>query len=131
MLVIPRSIIDEVISHLKEEYPLEGCGVLIGKGREVSESVRLTNKDKSEVSYQSDPLEQYSLLKRLDDEHLELLCIYHSHPEGEPVPSSKDIALAYFNCHYMIVCLANQDAPQIRLFTIENGAYNEEKFETK
>lgn len=130
MLVIPRSIIDEVISHLKEEYPFEGCGVLIGKGRTVSESVRLANKDKSEVSYQADPLEQYSLLKRLDEEHLDLLCIYHSHPEGELYPSEKDIALAYFNCHYMIACLVNPDVPQIRLFTIENGAYREEKFET-
>jgi len=131
MLVIPRSIIDEVISHLKEEYPFEGCGVLIGKGRTVSESVRLTNKDKSEVSYQADPLEQYGLLKRLDEEHLELLCIYHSHPAGESVPSPKDISLAYFNCYYMIVCLAHSDTPQIRLFSIENGAYREEKFEFK
>ena len=123
MLYIPSHIYGELICHLKSEYPNEGCGVLLGKEGRVTEILKLTNIEKRPDSFQCDPYEQLAFLKRIDEEDIELLCIYHSHPEGECLPSEKDIRLARLNCYYMIVLLKNLSDPVTGLFSIDGGSF--------
>ncbi|RMF94949.1 MAG: M67 family peptidase [Candidatus Schekmanbacteria bacterium] len=127
MLSIPSSIYDKLIRQLKKEYPYEGCGALLGKDGRVTEIVEFTNIEKSPTSFQCDPYEQLTLLRRLEEEDIDLLCLYHSHPEGECKPSEKDIRLAQFNCYYLIVLLKNLSNPKAGLFSIKDGRYQEEK----
>jgi len=131
MLLIPSAIFEELLNHLKGEYPNEGCGVLLGKEGKVDEILKLTNIEKSPDSFQCDPYEQLAFLNRLDEEDIELLCIYHSHPEGDCYPSEKDIRLAGFNCYYLIVFLKNLTDPRAGLFSIENGKCREEELVIK
>lgn len=131
MLVIPSAIFEELTEHLKGEYPNEGCGVLLGKAGRVNEILKLTNVGKSPDSFQCDPYEQLAFLKRIDEEGIELLCIYHSHPQGDCYPTQKDVRLAGFNCYYLILLLKNLNAPQAGLFSIENGVCRKEEFVLK
>jgi proteasome lid subunit RPN8/RPN11 len=52
-----------------------------------------------------------------EDAGLELLAIYHSHPQGPEGPSETDIAMAtYPEATYIIISLANRARPRVRAF---------------
>ena len=55
---------------------------------------RATNKLKSPLKYQIDPIEQLRIHNAIEDAGLELGIIYHSHTRSDPVPSQTDINLA-------------------------------------
>ena len=55
---------------------------------------RATNKLKSPLKYQIDPIEQLRIHNAIEDAGLELGIIYHSHTRSDPVPSETDINLA-------------------------------------
>jgi len=66
-----------------------------------------------------EPREQFSVVKRLRSEKLEMLAVYHSHPSTPARPSEEDIRLALTPAiSYVIVSLADPSAPEIRSFKI-------------
>ena len=91
--------LDAVISHSQQEYPLECCGLLVGTkysefGKlkyKVQQVIKLENLLKSASEFESSPESMFKAIRELRLSHLEILAIYHSHPNSFPVPSSKDI----------------------------------------
>ena len=126
MLTIPRPLYDAMIQHLQDEYPLEACGLLAGKGGIASRQYPIENILRSPVAYEMEPTQQIQAIMELEDDGLELLAIYHSHPQGPSVPSETDVALAYWpEAAYLIVSLQNRAAPQVRAFGILEGRVEE------
>jgi proteasome lid subunit RPN8/RPN11 len=100
-LVIPRHLVSEIILHCKEVYPNEACGILAGKGRVVQKVYKMTNIENSSVSYMMEPGEQFTVMKEMREQGLEMSAIYHSHPQSDVHPSPKDINLAFIRIHCM------------------------------
>jgi proteasome lid subunit RPN8/RPN11 len=124
-LFIPKELIDEMISHCKEVYPLESCGILAGKDGVVKKVYRMTNIELSGISYQMEPGEQLSVMKEMRAQALEIVAIYHSHPHAEAYPSPKDIDLAFYpDSFYVIVSLIHED-PLIKAFEIRESRVRE------
>ena len=129
MLEIPRKIFDEILTHLKAEYPLEGCGVLAGKAGRVERLIKLTNTKKSPVSFLADPLEQLKMLRDVEEDGLELLAIYHSHPYTEPYPSEEDVEKAFYpDSLNLIVSLLDVNNPVVRIYRILDREIIKDKF---
>ena len=129
MLEIPKNIFDEILAHLKAEYPLEGCGVLAGRENKVKKLIRLTNTKKSPVSFLADPLEQIKMLRDIEDNGLELLAIYHSHPDSDPYPSTEDVEKAFYTDSLnLIVSLRDMNNPAARIYRIADREIAEDKF---
>ena len=129
MLEIPRKIFEELLEHLKAEYPLEGCGVLAGKPGRVERLIKLTNTKKSPVAFLADPLEQLRMLREIEDEGLEILAIYHSHPHTEPYPSEEDVEKAFYpDSLNLIVSLLDMNNPVVRIYRILDREIIEDKF---
>ena len=76
--------------------PLEACGLLAGINRRVEMSIGVRNADQSPVRFHMEPLEQWRAFQRIESAGLELLGIYHSHPNGPDRPSPTDIAEAMY-----------------------------------
>ncbi len=122
---IPHRIISEIISHAREGYPEEVCGILAGTDEGVSTVYRMTNVEHSPVSYFMDPREQFQVMKLMRKEGLKMLAIYHSHPDSQAYPSAKDVSLAFYDdVAYIIVSLAD-DKPEVRAFEIKEGRVRE------
>ncbi len=85
-------------------YPLEACGALLGSADEVSGVHPLPNRapDPTEA-FVIDPAELEPLLRREADGGLPVLGFYHSHPDNEPVPSTRDLEDAWPGYWYVIV----------------------------
>jgi proteasome lid subunit RPN8/RPN11 len=76
--------------------PEEACGLLAGKDGQVQSVIPIPNVLHSPVLYRMDPQKQLDAFLLIDNENMDLLGIYHSHPHGPNAPSPTDIAEAYY-----------------------------------
>jgi proteasome lid subunit RPN8/RPN11 len=130
MIEIPKAIHDNLIAHAGEGFPLEVCGILGGSGDTVSAIYRMTNTDASNEHFMMDPKEQFAVVKDLRAKGLDMLAIYHSHPETPARPSEEDIRLALTpGVAYIIISLAELQQPVVKSFRIATGKVASEEVE--
>ncbi len=123
-LVVPARLVSEIISHCRKGYPYEACGILAGKDGVVKKVYMMTNIENSGVSYIMEPKEQFTVMKEMREEGLDMVAIFHSHPHSDAYPSPRDIKLAFYSEPvYVIVSLINE--PDIRAFTINEDGVTE------
>jgi proteasome lid subunit RPN8/RPN11 len=128
MLQMARSIYERIIGRAREGFPFEVCGILGGKGNIVSAIYPMTNTDASRDHFMMDPREQFSVVKALRSQELEMLAVYHSHPETPARLSDEDIRLALTpDISYVIVSLAEPAAPEVRSFRIADKKVGSEE----
>lgn len=119
MLWIKAADVAAIIAHGQREHPREACGVLLGVGREVRRVMPIRN-------VADDPLRQY----RMDERELarviggvgglQVVAFYHSHPNGEPLPSPMDMArAAYPSTPFLIVGLRDRLHPTMAAWLID------------
>ncbi len=123
-LVISREHLDAVIAHARSDLPNEACGFLFGRNGSVEQVRPILNTDPSPVSFSFDSNEQLRVTNEMEKRGLELLGIYHSHPDSPPIPSLTDIRRAFFpgtrepnypSAVYVIVGLS-EDEPEVNAF---------------
>ncbi|MGD2079732.1 MAG: M67 family metallopeptidase [Nitrospirota bacterium] len=133
-ITIPREFVEEMTRHSLEVFPKEACGLLAGRGGEVTKLYRLRNADDSEITYALDPREQLSAVKEMEGEGLELLAIYHSHTGSPASPSATDVARAFFpgtreenfpGVAYVIAGVTGKSLRELRAFLIEGRGVEE------
>jgi proteasome lid subunit RPN8/RPN11 len=110
--------------HVSRCAPLEACGLLAGKNDRVEWALGIPNADRSPVRFHMDPRRQLRAFERIESAGLDLVGIYHSHPNGPDHPSATDISEAM----YPVVQLLwyRQDGKwQVRGFWIEADEYSE------
>lgn len=82
-----------VRAHAEQTYPRECCGALLGRGNEITQAVPLENvyagsqADRFEIR----PADLVRLERESRAEGLELLGIYHSHPDCDAYFSQTDL----------------------------------------
>ncbi len=124
-IIIPQQIFQEMLVHCKEGYPNEACGILSGNGSEVSKIYKMTNIEKSPVTYMLDSREQFKVMKDMREDNLSMLAIFHSHPTSPAYPSARDVSLAFYeDAIYIIISLMNKE-PVVKGFSIKEGEIRE------
>ena len=122
LVILPDAVRRDMIVHARAEAPRECCGLLVGQGWQVDESVRTTNLEPGTTRYLVDPAEHVALLKRLRGGPRDVIGAYHSHPRSPAWPSPSDIADAFSSYFiYVIVSLADPAAPVVRAFRIDGA----------
>ena len=97
-------------AHGAESYPHECCGFLIGRSdgdhKQVAELWRVENAREEEAKrrrYLIAPEEVLGAEKRAREEGVEILGVYHSHPDHPAKPSETDREFAWPFFSYIIV----------------------------
>lgn len=116
-LRIPPSLADDMVAHLNDARPNEGCGLLAGTSTEVTKVIRMTNAAASPMRYALDPKEQFTAYQLIEQDGLSLAGVFHSHTHTEAYPSPTDVRLASEDVPYVIVSLGEEPAV-IRAFRI-------------
>jgi proteasome lid subunit RPN8/RPN11 len=125
-LEIPAAAYALMLGHLYDGYPLEACGLLVGRGARVHRFVPSANLAESARIYTIDPRTHLRAERQADDEGLEVIGVVHSHTHSEPYPSPTDVAQAPDpSWHYVIVSL-KREAPECRSYRIVDGTISEE-----
>ncbi len=130
-LKIPGDIFEQMVQQAKAEAPIEACGILAGRDGQVEKLYQMTNTDQSHDHFMMEPQEQFKVVKDIRTAALEMLAIYHSHPETPARPSAVDIRLALTpGVIYVIVSLKDTD-PVTKGFLIEDNSVTEVPVEIK
>lgn len=125
MIEINKKIVDAIFEQGKEELPIEACGYLAGKDGVAVKRYPLTNIDNSSEHFTLDPKEQFDTYKAAKKEGLNLIAVYHTHPETPARPSEEDIKLAFDpNISYVIASISHND---IKSFKIKAGEVTKEE----
>jgi proteasome lid subunit RPN8/RPN11 len=76
----------------------------------------------SATAYEIAPKELFQHMREIRRVGLELMGIYHSHPQSENKPSTSDIDQAYYPDLLYFILSPRNDAPNpVRAFGIQNG----------
>lgn len=127
---LPRSYVDEIIGHAREDAPNECCGIIAGNDGLAKELYRAINAEASPYRYNVDPKDLLRIYRDLDDHDWDVLAIYHSHTHTEARPSPTDVRLAAWpEAYYLIVSLQDDAKPDLRAFRITDGEVTEEAIE--
>jgi [CysO sulfur-carrier protein]-S-L-cysteine hydrolase len=127
MLAFANRPFAEMIGHAYDGYPLEACGLLVGKGAHVQRFVACTNEAASARIYTIPGRELLHAERAAEADGLEIIGVFHSHTHSEPYPSPTDVAQAPDpGWHYVIVSL-KREAPETRSYRIIAGTVSEER----
>jgi len=93
-IVLTQKEKNKLITHAIERQPNESCAMLLGEKIDdawnVKEVFLTENTDKSQTNFTISPeelLKGYQLAEKM---HLELVGVFHSHPNSNAIPSSTD-----------------------------------------
>lgn len=90
-LKIARPHWQQIVSHLRNVHPQEGCGLLAGLSGRSRAVLPVTNQLRSPTRFFMEPIELLQALEKIDRQGWELQAIFHSHPGGPHLPSSRDL----------------------------------------
>lgn len=126
-------------NHLEESFPNEGCGFFYGREEEEglrkiihAEAVLNSKKGDQARRFEITPLDYVKAERRAEEMELQLLGIYHSHPNHPAIPSDFDLqkALPYFS--YLILSVQEGKAATLTSWRLEEEErhFTEEKVKT-
>ncbi|MEW5958844.1 MAG: M67 family metallopeptidase [Chloroflexota bacterium] len=96
----------QIYAHAKETYPYECCGFLVGSFADGG-LVRQVNRAANQNTERADRFiisgEEFAKVQfEADESGLEIIGIYHSHPDWPAIPSQTDIDSAWEGVYYLI-----------------------------
>jgi proteasome lid subunit RPN8/RPN11 len=130
-LTLNRTLLNEMLAHVAGLWPEEACGLVGGREGRAARLYPVENVRHSPVAFEMEPVQQIKALLAMEAEGLELIAIYHSHPNGPARPSATDVANAYYpDAVQLIISLADHQRPSVRAFTIVDGVVTEVGWES-
>ena len=101
--------------------------MLAGRNQTIVKIFKTKNIAESKDLYELDPLEQVRAFEEIDRLNLQLLGVYHSHPDHPCYPSGLDTSQAFYpNTFFFIISLLDFSKPHMKAFKIDNGKVIEE-----
>jgi proteasome lid subunit RPN8/RPN11 len=124
---IPVPVLDTIVRHSRAAAPLEACGLLAaGSDGVVTTAYCLDNVDASPTSYTVDPVGHVRALYDAEGRGWRLAAVFHSHPDGPPVPSAADVAGALEPEWVHVIVGLGGGEPRVRGYRIIDGNVAEE-----
>ena len=121
---VSRQVFQAMIDHASEQFPLESCGLLVGRPGRIERLIRTENVRASRSEFAMNPAELVQVIRDHRKNELELVGIYHSHPASPAWPSNQDIEeFHYRGTSYWIVSLSEKSKPVVRCFRWENESF--------
>ena len=131
--------------HAREKYPSECVGAIIGDGKDPATNrlIRLSNvQDKmhsgdpekynrdSRTAFFVDPKEVFDLFRKVDEEGLKMIALYHSHPDHDCFFSQEDHNAAVMwdepvfpGVSYIVISVYGGKVKGAKVFTWDGKTY--------
>lgn len=128
-----------ICTHAERTYPEECCGLLLGQmteGKTVVEVWQTENAWSAETAdeypdsemersrrrrYAIAPLAMLKAQREARDRHLNIIGIYHSHPDHPAIPSECDRLAAWQQYSYVIVSVPQGKAGELRSWVLDDA----------
>jgi len=113
-----NACVSQMLAHAGRAFPKECVGFLAGIGTNVSVVIPLPNSA-GQKAFFVEPYDQYLAEKRIKENRLELIAIYHSHPQGCACLSEIDLHFAKrWDCIQVVIAMSAPDrlSTQVKAF---------------
>ena len=127
-----------ICTHAESTYPDECCGIILGylasEGKTVVEIIPTANAWSTEAAnftgenvdderrrYAIAPEVMIQVQRKARDSSLNIIGIYHSHPDHPAVPSECDRLYAWQEYSYIIVSVQNAKAAELKSWSLDNN----------
>lgn len=128
-------------THAESTYPEECCGLLLGQiqgdtktlievlptenswGDEAVDNfqtIETSNKTSKRNRFSIAPKVMFEVQKSVRDRNLDIIGIFHSHPDNPAVPSEFDRAIAWQQYSYIIVSVQNGKACDLKSWVLDD-----------
>jgi proteasome lid subunit RPN8/RPN11 len=126
--------VGNIHEHAKETYPEECSGVIVGMNTGEMKVVvdvwraENTHEDERSRRFLIDPLVYMKLEQQADERDMDVLGIYHSHPDHPAEPSEYDREHAWPNFSYIIASVSSEQVDDMRSWVLKDdrSGYDEE-----
>jgi [CysO sulfur-carrier protein]-S-L-cysteine hydrolase len=123
---VRAEIVEEMLRHARSDPSMECCGLLAGREGVISRIFPAKNALAGATRYEIAPRELFQIFRRMREEGLDHMGIYHSHPAGENAPSSRDIEQACYPHEAYFIISPKPNAPRaVRAFVIRDSQAEE------
>jgi proteasome lid subunit RPN8/RPN11 len=127
MIVLDQKIIQGIRQHGEEEYPYECCGMLLGtllpdQVKQIKEHWPLSNARENSARHNRfliSPVEFMKCERIARSKQMDILGVYHSHPDHPASPSEYDREHAFPFYSYVIVSVAKGKAEDLTSWQLE------------
>jgi [CysO sulfur-carrier protein]-S-L-cysteine hydrolase len=123
---ISREHLDAIVAHARDDAPNECCGLVAARDGEVTGTFRVRNVFASPLRFELDPIEQYRVTERIEEQGDQMVGSYHSHTKSEAYPSQTDVnqwdpwpELIH------LICSIAADEPVVRAFKVADKQVTE------
>ncbi len=128
ILQLDEELLAEIRRHAEENYPEEGAGLILGeKGSETQRAIQLmpfTNRSAEETRrhrYRLDPQDMLAAELEGQRQGLDVLGIFHSHPDHPAEPSQYDTHWAFPWFSNVITSVQDGKAHETRSWRLSKG----------
>ena len=129
---IERSVLDAIRQHLIAAYPAEGCGFLVGQRQDddvvVSRQLPVHNHRDADgaerTRYVVSPDDFLSAERAAAVDGLQVVGVYHSHPDVGAIPSTYDREHAWPWYRYLIVSVVRGVVEDERAWALADDRSN-------
>lgn len=139
MLKIKKEHIEEIKKQGEEGYPYEICGFMLGKIdyenniREVKEVLQVENQNKERANdrFEISPKDYLKVEDYAEKNGVQIIGIYHTHPDHPDKPSKTDLMFAQPDMSYIVMSVNNGKAENWRSWELdlEKNEFKGEKVE--
>ncbi|MCS7171618.1 MAG: M67 family metallopeptidase [Aquificaceae bacterium] len=133
MLRIKGSALQRIIAQAERDYPHETCGLLLGKMEDTLRTVfgayetPNANPDRKHDRYEITPEDYMKAEKKARDFGLDVVGVYHSHPDHPDRPSQFDLERAFEGLSYIILSVSKGKVVSYRSWELVEGKFVEEE----
>ncbi|MDD1438567.1 M67 family metallopeptidase, partial [Dolichospermum sp. ST_sed10] len=137
-LQLKTNHIEIIKNHAKKTYPDECCGLILGYinneykiAVEIIPTENVWNTEKSNFTadqedstsrrYAISPQVMLQTQKEARNRNLNIIGIYHSHPDYPAIPSEWDRIYAWTEYSYVILSLQNAQAGKLQSWTLDDN----------
>lgn len=134
---LTETAFNDMLKSLENVYPFEGCGFLFGTDedtREISFVLPVENKktENKRRRFEISPLDYMKAERHALENNMNLLGIFHSHPDHPAKPSEHDLKQAVPFFSYIIVSVENGKSVHATSWRLnDSGAFEYEIVKNK
>jgi len=121
VVTISENTFKGIILHAENGYPNEVCGVIIGKDDIITEFKKCKNLNTTRAHdrYELDPDSFNTADEWARSRNLEIMGIYHSHPDHPSRPSETDRESAWPGWYYIILSIQEGKFDNFRTWVLD------------
>lgn len=131
-LQLPDALRQRIAAAGQAAYPREACGLLVGRAGASPSVVEVTEgrnlvADVATDRYELDPVHLMEVERSARAQGLDVLGVWHSHPDHDAVPGRRDREGAFDAWSYVIVTITGGEVGDMRSWRLEGDVFAEQR----